>query len=93
MVVSSLDGGVEGCGEPGECQEKGKAADECGGAAGGEGESDAKSEAEDGGGGECDRNGFFDFLDHLFLCQIPSDAGFLVPVADRLGRAVGGLRK
>ena len=71
-----LDGGVEGCGKPSECQEEGEAADKCGGAAGGEGESDAEGEAEDGGGGECYRNGFFDFLDHLFLCQIPSDAVF-----------------
>ena len=71
-----LDGGVDACGEPGECQEEGKAADECGGAVG-EGESHAEGEAKDGCSGECYCNGFFDFLDHLFRCQIPSDAVFL----------------
>ena len=76
MVVSSLDGGVEGGGKSGKCHEQGKTADECGGAAGGEGESDAESEAKDGGGGECYRDCFFDFLDHFFLCQIPSEAVF-----------------
>jgi hypothetical protein len=60
-----LDGGVEGCGEPSECQEEGEAADKCGGAVG-EGESRAEGEAEDGGGGECYRDCFFDFLDHFF---------------------------
>jgi hypothetical protein len=29
---------------------------------------------------------------HFFLCRIPTGAVFLVPVADRLGRAVCGLR-
>lgn len=28
------------------------------------------------------------FFVFIFLCQIPSDAAFIVPVADRLGRAV-----
>jgi hypothetical protein len=32
------------------------------------------------------------FFVFIFLCQIPSGSVFIVPVADRLGRAVGGLR-
>ena len=47
-----LDGGVEGCGEPSECQEEGEAADKCGGAVG-EGERRAKREAGGGCCGEC----------------------------------------
>ena len=31
------------------------------------------------------------FFIFMFLCRMPSEAGFFVPVADRLGRAVGGL--
>ena len=31
------------------------------------------------------------FFVFIFLCQIPSDAVFIAPVADRLGRAFGGL--
>lgn len=61
-----LDGWVEGCGKPSECQEEGEAADKCGGAVG-EGESRAEGEAEDGGGGECYRDCFFDFLDHFLV--------------------------
>ena len=33
------------------------------------------------------------FFVFIFRCQIPSDAVFIVPVADRLGLAVGGLRR
>jgi hypothetical protein len=33
------------------------------------------------------------FFIFIFLYQMPSDAVFILPVADRLGQAVGGLRK
>ena len=77
MVGLFLDVGVPLSGEPGEYQEECKPAEESAGVVCNQGESDAEGEAEDGGGNECYCDGFFDFLDHLFRCQMPSDAVFL----------------
>lgn len=91
MVGPFLDGGVEGggCGCQGE--ECAEADEEGNGVAGGEEECDAEGVAGASCCSECRSEEVFLF--HFFLCWMPSDAGFLVPVSDRLGRAVGGLLK